>query len=336
MKNKNQKLKLLRTWEILRQDTDAEHTMSTVQLMERLGEEGIICERKSVYDDIRMLQELDYPVKVKRTRVNEYYVDDRSFSTAELRMLMDSVQAANFLSATMAKGLTNKIAALAGNARGEKLRLNTHFVQAGRRMDNEVTATIETLQRALERKRQIRFRYFDTNVDKSRAYRRRSGGSEWYVANPRCLVCHEGNYYVVCVMDGHDDYAKYRLDRMGDLTVLPNRVELPPWVNRKSVNEYLKGAFGMYSGKTEHVSMLCKNEKNNVDLVLDKFGYDLRLTDRGDGYFSFSTDVQVSPVFFAWLVSMEGKVQLASPHTVREQYRALLKSALADADGVDN
>lgn len=327
MKNKNQKIKLLRTWEILRQETDEENTMSTVELMERLADEDIVCERKSVYDDIRILQELDYPVKVKRTKVNEYYVDDNSFSMAELRLLMDTVQAAKFLSTAKSKELTMKIAALGGNAKGERLRGSTQFVQ-GKRKDDFVTDNIEALQKCLERRRKVRFRYFDLDVNKERAYRKRSDGSEWYVVTPKALVCQDDNYYMLAVMADRDHYVTYRVDRMCDITLEKEKADTPLWAKELPVAKYLKSTFGMYAGETERVTFLCKNEPKVINMVLDKFGYDLRLVDRRDGTFYFACDVQVSPVFFSWLLTTGDNVRLYAPQSVCDEYIAVLEKEL--------
>ena len=325
MRNKNQKIKLLRTWEILRQDTDEEHTMSTVALMERLAEEDIASERKSVYDDIRILQENGYPVRTKRTRVNEYYVDDNSFSMAEMRLLMDTVQAARFLSSAKAKELSLKIAALGGSTKGERLRLNTQFADAGKRKEDYVIANIETLQQALERKRKVRFRYFDLDVGKNRAYRTRTNGSEWYEVSPRCLMCADDNYYMVCVTAGHEDYSSYRVDRMDDITLLAAKVDAPAWCKDRPVTQYLKGSFNMYAGETKRVTLLCKNDPKAINTVLDRFGYDLKLVDHGDGYFHCSADVQLSPVFYAWLSTVgDLGVRLYAPSDVRDRYLAML------------
>ena len=321
MKNQYQKCKLLRISEILRKETDEEHPMSTLQLMEWLMDEGIKCERKSVYDDVRILRELGYPIVVKRTRVNEYYWDDRSFSSAELRLLIDSVKA---------KEMTMKIAALAGNARGERIAGSTHFLQSGKRKDDLATGNIEILEQALERRRKVRFRYFHLLVDKSRDYRINRSGTEWYEVSPKALVCNDDNYYLVCIMPSGDQYYTYRVDRMSDLTVCKYKVDVPEWSRRQTVGQYLKGSFSMYSGERMRVTLLCRNESYVIDIVYDKFGYDTVLHDRGDGYFFFSTEVQLSPVFYSWLMSVSGDVWLYAPREVSDRYREALQNALAD------
>ena len=57
MRGTNQKLKLLYLKEIFEEETDNEHSISMPRIIEELKKKGVAAERKSVYDDIRLLQE---------------------------------------------------------------------------------------------------------------------------------------------------------------------------------------------------------------------------------------------------------------------------------------
>ncbi|MBO4534732.1 MAG: WYL domain-containing protein, partial [Clostridia bacterium] len=234
MKKENQKIKLLKIWEILRVDSDEDNPISTTDLIARLADDGINAERKSIYDDIRTLVDWGYPVECKRSRVNEYFVRNTDFTTAELRVLLDSVQAANFVSRRDAKALSYKIAALAGSNKGEILAENTELRQ-GMRETNISWESIGAAAGAIQRRHKLAFRYFDYDINKSCVFRTRSSGSDVYVVNPWALVCSQDNYYLICHMDNHEGYTTYRLDRMADVSILPDRRETPAWVREMSV-----------------------------------------------------------------------------------------------------
>ena len=68
------KLKLVKIWEILSQETDEEHPMSTQELLDKLAEMGIPCDRRTVYGDIKALNECGYEICCRRAISNEYYV----------------------------------------------------------------------------------------------------------------------------------------------------------------------------------------------------------------------------------------------------------------------
>ena len=82
----NQKMKLLILWDILQKNSDEDNPLSTNEILERLKSKGIFATRKAIYEDIRALNEFGYEVLSTRSRRNLYYVVDRSFDEAELRI----------------------------------------------------------------------------------------------------------------------------------------------------------------------------------------------------------------------------------------------------------
>ena len=64
-KSEKQKQKLFRLLEILMRETDEEHGLSMPEIISRLGEYGISAERKSLYDDFLVLEELGFEAILK-------------------------------------------------------------------------------------------------------------------------------------------------------------------------------------------------------------------------------------------------------------------------------
>ena len=58
----SRKIKLLKIWEILNQDTDENNPMPTPVLIEKLAECGIEVDRKILYSDIKLLNDFGYEV----------------------------------------------------------------------------------------------------------------------------------------------------------------------------------------------------------------------------------------------------------------------------------
>lgn len=55
-KGANQKLKLLRLWQILEERTDEDHPITTPELIQLLAQDDIAAERKSIYTDMEALR----------------------------------------------------------------------------------------------------------------------------------------------------------------------------------------------------------------------------------------------------------------------------------------
>ena len=55
MKQENAyKIKLLKLLEILRQDSDEDHYIGTTELIDKLADMGIVCDRRTLYKDIQI------------------------------------------------------------------------------------------------------------------------------------------------------------------------------------------------------------------------------------------------------------------------------------------
>lgn len=120
-----QKLKYVIILEILRQETDADHPMQTNTLLKKLEEQGIECSRETLYSDIKALNENGFEIFCNRSSSNEYYIEDRGFDVPEIRILIDAVNAASFITPKKTVELVGKVAALGGSHRGEIMKSET-------------------------------------------------------------------------------------------------------------------------------------------------------------------------------------------------------------------
>ena len=121
-KQEGQKSKLLALLRIFEQQTDENHLLNVPQLVEMLARQGILCERKSVYSDIEALNALGYDIQLKRGRHGGYWMASRTFDLAELKLLVDAVQASKVISARTSKKLIRKLEALCSEYEGTQLQ----------------------------------------------------------------------------------------------------------------------------------------------------------------------------------------------------------------------
>ncbi len=116
-KQEGQKSKLLALLHIFEQQTDENHLLNVPQLVETAGAQGILCERKSVYSDIDTLCALGYDIQLRAGRGGGYWMASRTFDLAELKLLVDAVQASRVISAPPADKLIHKLEASAPSTR---------------------------------------------------------------------------------------------------------------------------------------------------------------------------------------------------------------------------
>lgn len=97
-KTSEQKRKILELCRIFEERTDDEHGMTAAELIGALDECGVSDERKSLYGDIDALRDFGMDiVSVREAQRTEYRLVSRTFELAELKLLVDAVQASRFI-----------------------------------------------------------------------------------------------------------------------------------------------------------------------------------------------------------------------------------------------
>ena len=77
---------------LLYEQTDEDHYLTIVQIMEQLESTyGISTSRGTVGDDIKALQELGIEIEVETSTQNRFYLIGRRFDLPEIKMLIDAV-----------------------------------------------------------------------------------------------------------------------------------------------------------------------------------------------------------------------------------------------------
>lgn len=320
MKDNGKKIRILRLWELLKSETDENNPMDSVTIINRLKSEGLIVERKTLYDDVKLLNDNGFEVLCIRSRQNMYYVADRSFDDAEIRMLTDAVFSANFITTKKSEVLADKLAHLASKSSYSSL-MNTNSTIKDKHGNEQIWYTVDKINCALQQGKKIKFRYFDYNYRVERVYRKHGG---FYVVNPVGLIFNEGNYYFVGFGDKYKQVANYRIDRMDNADVTLTDSIRPEWIKDFDLIKHQNESFSMFLGRTVSVQLLADNSL--TDVMLDRFGYDIRATRYDENRFFFRAKVQVSPMFFQWLVTFGDKIKIIEPFNVRDEYVNFLKN----------
>lgn len=318
------KIKLLKLMELLRMDTDEQHPMTTNQICARLDEMGIICDRRTLSKDIALLNEQGY--EVMDTSVGHekaYFVEDRSFSIPELKILMDAVQAASFVTEKKTAELLEKIAALGGSHRGEILKGNIVNFKTTKHSNEQIFYNVDALEQAIDQQKKVLFRYFDLNEHREKVYRR---DGHRYVVEPIALVFNEDNYYMLCYSSRHQKISTYRVDRMEAVQVLEDSITDTAVTLKGEIGPYTEQVFKMYAG--EAVDIVIEFQDNLIGVVFDKFGEDTKMMRCGDHKCVATVKVQISPVFWGWLFQFAGEMKLLSPEELTREYKERARTVI--------
>ena len=317
-----QKQKLLYLLKILTEQSDEEHCLSTQALIDALAAYDVKAERKSIYDDIAQLIDFGYDiVLVKAKTGGGYYLAGRDFELAELKLLVEVVQSSKFLTQKKSRELIGKIEKLASKWDANKLQRQVYVANRIKTANESIYYIVDDIHRAIQNNEQISFQYLEWNLEK-KLVPRKSG--KRYQVSPWALTCKDENYYLIAHDAAEDKIKHFRVDKMGDIQVLPDvRREGSALFERFDIADYTNKTFGMFGGREETVTLLLENQL--IGVVMDRFGKEAAVRKRDDAHFSARVTVAVSGQFFGWLTGLGQGACLIAPAGIVEQYRQYLK-----------
>lgn len=323
-RQEGQKAKLLVLKNILERKTDEDHPLSVPQLIRALEAEGIRAERKSIYNDIEALRASGVDVELSRGRGGGYYLGSRTFELPELKLLVDAVQASQFITKDKSKKLIRKLEGLTSEAQARKMQRQVFVSGRVKTMNESIYYNVDALHRAIAEDRQVRFVYQEWDLNKRKVARR--GGSA-YEVSPWALLWEDENYYLVAWAKGQG-LRHYRVDKMASITLLDVPRQGAEDYDPKKMQDYAKPMFQMYAGPVKRVQLACDN--GVIGPMLDRFGTDVTVVPQPDGAtFHLYADVAVSPTFYGWVCGFSGKVRIVAPAEVKEDFCRALRSLTA-------
>ena len=299
-KSEGQKLKLLYLADLLRRETDEDHALSMSDILSRLEELGVHAERKSIYDDLRALEDYGMDIIATRGRAGGYQLAHRE--------------------------LIRKLEGLASRWEAQSLQRQVYAVGRVKSMNESIYYSIDTIHTAISQDRQIAFRYFEWTMEKTVRYRR---DGQLYERSPYALVWDDENYYLVA----YDHTASppgirhYRVDKMANLSVLEESRLGKATFECFDMAQYAKQMFGMFGGAQQDVEL--RFAARLAGVVLDRFGKEVTLLPDGGSFFRVHVQAVVSPQFMGWVAGFGTDAKLLGPPAVVREYTAFCREMLA-------
>ena len=245
------KLRPLYLAKILYEQTDEEHYLTTVQLINILEEKyGISAHRQTIKSEIELLRKFGIEIEEVKSVQNRYNICSREFENSELKLLIDAVESAKFITAGKSKELVAKLSSLAGNFGAEKLKRNV-CCEGRIKSDNErIYIIVDTINEAINEGKKISFPYFQYNIKKE--HQLKHNGNP-YVLSPLHLVWNGDFYYLVGVAEDNT-IRNFRVDRIAKCpTILEeNSSQAPEDFN---IDDYINTTFRMFNAEHTDVEI---------------------------------------------------------------------------------
>lgn len=319
----NQKLKPLYLYKIFTELTDEEHPLTLAQLSQELERYGIAAERKSLYDDIEALRVYGVDIVRIKAKTTGYYIANRVFETAELKLLVDSVLASKFITHKKSNELIHKIEGLASIHEARQLQRQVHVANRIKSMNESIYYNVDKIHAGIGQGVKISFRYFEYTIDKERSFKK---AGEYYTISPFALLWDDENYYMI----GFDSEAgilkHYRVDKMTNIMITEQKRDGTEHFETIDMGKYAGKLFSMFGGEEKAVRLCFENSL--IGVVIDRFGKDITLMPMDETHFYINVSVVISPQFFGWMAGLGRLAQIISPDSVKEEYRRHIASIL--------
>jgi len=318
----SKKAKLIYLMHILLTETDEAHPIKMEDILSKLEKEGIFVERKTIYDDIKTLQDFGLDIVLDKKKSYGYYVATRDFELPELKLLADAVQSSKFITQNKTQQLIKKLEGLISKHDAGKLRRQFHIQNRIKNMNESIYYNVDSLHEAISEGKKVSFKYFYYNIYKEQVFPRDDGE---YIVSPAALSWSEENYYLIGILDGKEGLRHFRVDRMKSVKILEELRD--PGVKDFNLTEYIKKMFGMFNGEELTVKLRMHNRLAHT--VIDRFGRDIILVPDGDNHFIINIIVAISTVFSAWIFQFGDKCEVLSPQSFKDDLKKQAEAFLS-------
>ena len=142
--------------------------------------------------------------------------------------------------------------------------------------------TIEILDQAITKGRQVSFHYNEYHTDRMLHPRiDQEGNVRTYIVNPYQMAAVNGRYYLICNYDKYDDVSNYRVDRITDIKLLETSVKSMKKVKglEHGLNLPKHMAEHVYMFTGESVPVTFRAKKYLMTDLFDWFGKDMKFSD---------------------------------------------------------
>lgn len=317
------KLALIRIWQILKEYSDCDHTLTQDDIAQHLvSEYGIVIERKAISRNISLLKEAGIEIESRRAGS---YLAERAFEDSELKLLIDGVLCSKHITAKHSKDLIDRLCELSNKFFRSHVK-NVYSVNEWSKTDNQALFyNIELVDIAIEQNRRIAYDYNKIGIDK------KLHKSSYQVVSPYQLILHNQRYYLMAYSEFWGNMVFHRLDRITNMKISHKKAtpirSVPGYENGIDYKELSSAMPYMYSDTPEWIKLIA--DACIVDQIVDWFGTDVRMSTLEDQD-KVSVEIKASPnAMEHWAMQYINHVEIISPESLRNRIKEALESGLS-------
>lgn len=317
------KLALIRIWQILKEYSDCDHTLTQDDIAQHLvSEYGIVIERKAISRNISLLKEAGIEIESRRAGS---YLAERAFEDSELKLLIDGVLCSKYITAKHSKDLIDRLCGLSNKFFRAHVK-NVYSVNEWSKTDNQALFyNIELVDIAIEQNRRIAYDYNKIGIDK------KLHKSSYQIVSPYQLILHNQRYYLMAYSEYWGNMVFHRLDRVTNMKLTEDKATdlqtIPGYKNGIDYKKISSEMPYMYSDEPERIDFVA--DAIIVDQIIDWFGNDIRIVKSSDNENQVIVSVISSPnAMEHWAMQYANYIEVVSPETLRVRVKNSLENGL--------
>ena len=310
--------------------TDENHPLTLGEIKDLLAGYGIQTERKSLYDDLRILEVFGLDICRTRGTTVRYFVGSRDFEIPELKLLVDAIQSSKFITHSKSLKLIAKLEKLVSENDGKQLHREVYVTNRVKTLNEQIYYNVDELHNAISDNRMITFKYMKWAVDfggRQKIIKTERHPGKLYSVSPFALCWDDENYYLVAYDPEADKIKHFRVDKMEKISVTDKPREGADKLEDFNLARYTKSVFSMFGGEECEVKLSVDNDL--IGVIADRFGTETYIIRESDTSFIVSVRVVLSPQFFAWIFGLGTKVRILSPKRAIDEYKTKIQELSA-------
>lgn len=300
--------------------TDFEHPATIKEIISFLEKNGITATRKTIAGDIEDLRAAGIEIDCQRSTQNRYYIETRLFELPEVKLLVDAVQSARFITTKKSKTLIKKLSSFVSQYQGDVLKRQLYVDSRTKAKNESVFYVVDNIHTAIRTRKRVSFQYLEYNQKKEKVLKY---NGYVYTVSPYALLWNDDCYYLVGFSEKHQKAITFRVDRMVKVEITEEKARPKP--RDLKISSYFSQIFSMFEGEECEIELLCEND--TMKYIIERFGEGVRTERVDDDHFSATATVALSRMFYGWVFQFGGKIKLLSPDNVVDEYNKMLDDA---------
>ena len=298
MRNATQeRILLLLHW--LQEETNPQHPISTVEILLRWEEQDLPTDRRSVYNDIKVLKKMGYKIHSARSASNSYWMESdrfqksKYFTISEISMLLDAIQSCRCISQDDTEVLIHKLLWMISKEERDALERPVFTDYAYKESGKELGDKLTILFQAITQRKKILFhqQYYSFHPEIQKCSVRKIT-----ILSPYYIHYDREHYHVVGWSEDHGAIRSYRVDRITGIQITKQKSRKRP----SGFDPDISGnSLVAYMEHPVDITLHCNHD--SLMEIIDRYGDQIPIRHIEANQYEAVIQTELSPQFSRWL-----------------------------------